>query len=555
VPKGMISATAPRSYRWTLKQAIRFPIITMSAVIGIIVASFIGYGAAGYGVAFFPDIEPEQASVQVLARGDLSAKERDELVSTAETSILPVSGVQDFYAESFRPGSGGHQAPRDSVGTIRTVFADWDKRDPAATLMDRMRDLISGLAGADFSITKQQQGPGGALPIRIEIMGDDLDEIGAATDEVVARMNDLGGFVDIADNRPLPGLEWTLVTDREAASRHGVSIAGLGTMIKMLTRGVRISDFRPDDSEDELDVVMRFMGDQRNLDRLRELRVPAADGSYVPLSVFAKLQPRQKGGDIERKDGDRFMYINADVAGDMLPAERVEALQASLAEQPLAQDVGISFAGENEDMAETGAFLSQAFSLSLLLMLVVLMVQFNSAWQAFVTMSAIILSTGGVMLGLWATAQPFGIVMSGLGVIALAGIVVNNNIVLIDTFNEYRSRGYGARDAAFRAGLVRFRPVLLTAVTTILGLLPMVFQLTIKITERDILVGAPSSQWWTQLSSTIAGGLAFATILTLVATPAMLVIGDRLGRFGGLLSRKMGELFRFRRNRAVAPAE
>ena len=441
---------------------------------------------------------------------------------------------------------------RDS---IRTVFADWDERDPAAKLVDRMRGLISGLAGADFSITKQQQGPGGALPIRIEIMGDDLDEIAAATDAVVARMNELGGFVDIADNRPLPGLEWTLVTDREAASRHGVSISSLGTMIKMLTRGVRISDFRPDDAEDELDVVMRFMGDQRNLDRLGELRVPASDGSYVPLSVFARLQPRQKGGDIERKDGDRYMYINADVAGGRLPAERVEALQASLAAAPLVQDVDVSFAGENEDMAETGAFLSQAFLLSLLLMLIVLMVQFNSAWQAFVTMSAILLSTGGVMLGLWATAQPFGIVMSGLGVIALAGIVVNNNIVLIDTFNEYRARGYGAKDAAFRAGLVRFRPVLLTAVTTILGLLPMVFQLTIKITERDILVGAPSSQWWTQLSSTIAGGLAFATILTLVATPAMLVIGDRLGRFGGALSRRTGSLFRFRRTRGVAPAE
>ena len=233
----------------------------------------------------------------------------------------------------------------------------------------------------------------------------------------------------------------------------------------------------------------------------------------------------------------------------------METLQASLAETPLAQNVSLVFAGENEDMAETGAFLAQAFSLSLLLMLVVLMVQFNSGWQAFVTMSAIVLSTGGVMLGLWATAQPFGIVMSGLGVIALAGIVVNNNIVLIDTFNEFRARGYGARDAAFRAGLVRFRPVLLTAVTTILGLLPMVFQLTIKLTERDILVGAPSSQWWTQLSSTIAGGLAFATVLTLVATPAMLVIGDRLARFGALLSARIAGLFRFRRNREIAPAE
>ena len=565
MPKGMVSASAPRSYRWVLKQAIRFPIITMMTVIGIIVASFIGYGSAGLGVAFFPDIEPDQAQVQVLARGDLSAKERDALVVSAEAAILPVEGVADFYARSFRPGSGGHQNPRDSVGTIRTVFTDWNERDPAVSLMERMRELIGGLAGADFSITKQAQGPGGALPIRVEVLGDDMDEIASATDAIVERMSDVGGFVDVADSRPLPGLEWTLVTDREAASRHGVSISGLGTMIKLLTRGVRISDFRPDDSEDELDVVMRFMGDQRNLDRLRELRVPAADGSYVPLSVFATLQPREKGGDIERKDGTRYMYINSDVAEGMLPAERFDKLKASLAETPLTQDVSVVFGGEDEDIAETQSFLASSFMLSLLLMVIVLMLQFNSLWQAFVTMSAIVLSTGGVVLGLWAAGQPFGIVMCGLGVISLAGIVVNNNIVLIDTFNEYRRRGYTARHAAFRAGLVRFRPVLLTAVTTILGLLPMVFQLTIKILDREVLVGAPSSQWWTQLSSSIAGGLTFATILTLVATPAMLVMGGRFMRdpattnpsfLRRLLARLPGLIpTRLRRPRGVMPAE
>ena len=160
-------------------------------------------------------------------------------------------------------------------------------------------------------------------------------------------------------------------------------------------------------------------------------------------------------------------------------------------------------------------------------MIIVLMIQFNSAWQTFVTMSAIVLSTGGVFLGLWLTGRPFGIVMSGMGIIALAGIVVNNNIVLIDTYNEYIKRGYDAKAAAFRAGLVRFRPVLLTAITTILGLLPMVFEWTIKFGGREILVGATSSQWWTTLSSTIAGGLTFATALTLLATPALLVIGAK----------------------------
>ena len=158
------------------------------------------------------------------------------------------------------------------------------------------------------------------------------------------------------------------------------------------------------------------------------------------------------------------------------------------------------------------------------------MIQFNSVWQTIVTMSAIILSSGGVFLGLWLIDRPFGVVMSGLGIIALAGIVVNNNIVLIDTYNEYRKKGYEARNAAFHAGLARFRPVVLTAITTILGLIPMVMELTIRFSDRSVLEGAPSSQWWTDLSSTIAGGLTFATILTLLATPALLVLGANVSK-------------------------
>jgi multidrug efflux pump len=222
------------------------------------------------------------------------------------------------------------------------------------------------------------------------------------------------------------------------------------------------------------------------------------------------------------------MYIQSSVKTGLLPADMIEKLRQSLVENPIKNAVDVQFGGEGEDIAETQNFLGKAFGISLLLMVIVLMVQFNSGWQAIVTMSAIILSTGGVFLGLWVSGRPFGIVMSGLGVIALAGIVVNNNIVLIDTFNEYRKRGYSPAESAFRSGLVRFRPVILTAITTILGLIPMVFEMTIILVDREILIGAPSSQWWTQLSSTIAGGLTFATMLTLVATPAMLVLGAKL---------------------------
>ena len=234
----------------------------------------------------------------------------------------------------------------------------------------------------------------------------------------------------------------------------------------------------------------------------------------------------------------------------------VNKLKESLEKKPTVTGVEVSFGGEDEDIKETQAFLMQSFVISLVLMIIVLMVQFNSAWQTFVTMSAIVLSTGGVFLGLWLTGRPFGIVMSGMGIIALAGIVVNNNIVLIDTFNEYIKKGYDAKAAAFRAGLVRFRPVLLTAITTILGLLPMVFEWTIKFGGREILVGAPSSQWWTTLSSTIAGGLTFATALTLLATPALLVLGAKTTVFITRTKNRVVSIFsRFRRQQETFAAE
>ena len=516
--------SAPRIYRNILKLALHYPVMVVVTVIASMVIAFGGYFSAGLGVSFFPEIEPEQAVVQVLARGDLSAEEKDAIVRSTEERIGVLSGVDAKYAKTQDPDG---QDPKDSVGFIRTVFEDWDKREKATELIEEMRTRISGIPGAEVNIKAQQEGPGGGAPIHIELLGNDMDKLSDAVKDIRSRMDELGGFVDITDSRPLPGMDWIIDIDRDAASRHGVSVYSLGEMVKLLTAGIDISDYRPDDIEDELDVKLRFLKGQRNLDRLQELKIPTPSGEFVPLSTFAKLKPTPTSGNVERKDGIRFYYIDSDVEDGLLASDMVNKLKESLDEKPITEGVEISFGGEDEDIQETQAFLMQSFVISLVLMIIVLMIQFNSAWQTFVTMSAIVLSTGGVFLGLWLTGRPFGIVMSGMGIIALAGIVVNNNIVLIDTFNEYIKKGYDAKAAAFRAGLVRFRPVLLTAITTILGLLPMVFEWTIKFGGREILVGAPSSQWWTTLSSTIAGGLTFATALTLLATPALLVLGAK----------------------------
>ena len=533
--------SAPRSYRWILKRAITYPSLVVVAVAGFMGFSFTAYFSAGLGVSFFPDIEPEQAVVQILARGDLAAEEKDQLVRQAESRILDIDGVSAKYAKTGE--SSGNEGLADSIGFIRTVFDDWQERDKATILMDEMRTRLDGLAGVDINIQAQQGGPGGGLPIHLEIFNPDLDKAAAATEQVITLMQEIGGFVDITDSRPLPGIEWTIQIDRDEAARHGVSIDGIGNMVKLITKGVDISDYRPDDSDDELDITMRFQKNQRNLDRLEELRIPTSNGNYVPLSVFASLQPQPKGGDIQRKNGQRFYYIDSDVEEGLLPATQIALLQDKIDAIQLIGNSSFMVGGENEDIAETQAFLGQSFALSMCLMVLVLMIQFNSVWQTIVTMSAIILSSGGVFLGLYLMGRPFGVVMSGLGIIALAGVVVNNNIVLIDTFNEFRKKGYDARQAAFHAGLARFRPVILTAVTTILGLIPMVFELTIQFADRSILTGAPSSQWWTDLASTIAGGLTFATILTLLATPALLVLGQnvdvKLGQFKNWLASKI----------------
>ena len=513
--------TPPLIYRRILKFAVSKPLSSVGLVTIIIVGSYTAYFSAGLGVKFFPDIEPEQAVVQVLTRGDLSSKEKDNLVKNTEDSISGVDGILINYAKSGPDGR-----TKDLIGAVRTIFTNWDEREKAAGLMDQMRSKVKYMEGADINIVAQKEGPGGqGKPIRIEITGSDFSELNNTLNKIRSIMSDIQGFIDISDNAPSPGLEWTLKTDREAAARHGVTVASLGTMVKLLTRGVKVSDYRPDDTDEELEVFLRYVKSERNLDRLQELRVPTSTGGYVPLSVFAELTPVKKGGTISRLNGTRLRLIEANVKEGFQAPALIKDLKQKMGETKFSDGVEIDFAGEDEDIKETQAFLSESLVISLVLMSIVLMIQFNSAWQTVVTMSAIILSTGGIFLLLLITERPFGVVMSMLGLIALAGIVVNNNIVLIDTFNEFKKKGYQVREAAYLAGLTRFRPVILTAITTILGLVPMVFGLTIRFSERDLLIGAPSSQWWVDLSSTIAGGLTFATFLTLVATPALLSLG------------------------------
>ncbi|MFO8142158.1 MAG: efflux RND transporter permease subunit, partial [Marinobacter sp.] len=273
----------------------------------------------------------------------------------------------------------------------------------------------------------------------------------------------------------------------------------------------------------------------RELEQLQRQTINTPRGQ-VALSEFVTLEPGDKTGTIVRVDGQRTITIKSDVAPGRRMDELLRTLRADMPESP--DGITVRFAGENEDQQQAANFLATAFLVALGMMLLILVTQFNSLYQTFLILSAIVLSTAGVLLGLLLNGQPFGVVMVGMGIIALAGIVVNNNIILIDTFNQMKREGRSAYDAALETGCLRFRPVLLTAITTILGLTPMVLGINVDLLSPSLGLGAPSTQWWTQLSSAIVGGLAFATFLTLLLTPALLVLGDQAGqRFRALIRR------------------
>lgn len=510
------------AYVRLLEKAILEPWTTLLLAISLLVGGFALYGEFGRGIAFFPSVEPEFMQVEVRARDNLSIHERDMLVRLVETEtrLLDQDGVESVYARTtLKAGRGDEEV----IGTLQLDLLDWDTRRPAAEIGADIRAEMADIAGIDVQVQTESGGPTSGKPVNLQVSAATPARQADTVEQVLRVMERVGGFTDITDTRPLPGVEVAIDVNRAEAARFGADVSLLGQAIQLLTQGITVTDYRPEDADGELDVRVRFPSDARSLAELGRLRVPTPAG-LVPISNFVSFSPTERVGVIRRIDEERVTTIEANVASGLLVNDRIAMLSDALAAADLPESASYSFAGEAEDQAESMAFLASAFAAAIGLMFVILLLQFNSFYQALVVMSAIVFSIAGVLLGLIVTGRPFGVVMGGVGVIALAGIVVNNSIVLIDTFNDLRRGGMGPREAALRTGAQRLRPVVLTSVTTALGLMPMVIGLNIDFFTREIVYGAPSTQYWTELSSAIAGGLVVATLLTLVVTPAMLML-------------------------------
>lgn len=525
---------------WLLRRAW-LSIVLVTLLIIVILVSFM---ARSPGVEFFPQVDADFGSIVVRARGNLSLAERDSLVKQVESRILDVDHIKTVTTTvTTAASSSGMMSYRaDTIGILFVEFDDWTPERPATDIiLNNAVDATADLSGIVVETKQAQMGPTTGIDIQLQFISDSTDNLYEAVETVVSLMRKDERIKEVADNRPLDGLEWEINVDREKATRFGTNISVVGSSIQMITNGLKIGSYRPDDADDEVDIRARYPFNGRDLDQIDRLTV-TVQGQQVPISNFIERKAQNQQGDIFRTDGK----LTLDVEANLLPGEQAGFVIADLQKQlmqmyengELPQNVSFRFVGDQEDQQETGLFLMQAFLVALFVMIIILVTQFNSLKQTALILSAIGLSTFGVLVGIVVTGHPFGIVMSGVGIIALAGIVVNNNIVLIDTYNVIRSQGIEPIEAALVTCAQRARPVALTTITTILGLVPMVMQLTIDIPGRELSVGAPSAQWWTQLSTAIAGGLTFATVLTLVLTPCMLIFIDRdIGRLAGWLRR------------------
>jgi multidrug efflux pump len=512
-------------YGWTVEQAVKHPWRVLGLTVVLLVTVVAVYWRFGKGVEFFPAIPPESAAVYVSARGNLSLAERDTLVRSAEQRLL---GMPDVETLRVNVGdlSSGDGAPVDAVGLLNLDFAEWRHRDrPTSEIIEDVRQRLQGLPGIQIEVVEPESGITSGRAVQVEVTAIDPTNLPDAARQVAAYLRSRADLMSIQDGFEAPGIDWQIDVDRAEAARSGVSIATIGTVIRLVTNGVIVADYRPTDADDEVDVVVRFPEGRRTLDQLDALRVNTINGP-VPIGSFVTRTPAPKVAQLDRRDGHRVIVVEADTRDDVNESKARESVAAALAEMDLGPGVSWRMIGDSEEQAESEAFLFGAFGAALFLIFAILLIQFNRFVYVAIVLTAVVFATVGVLIGLLIMGQVFGVVMTGVGIVALAGVIVNNNIVLIDTYARLRREGVRVDAALRRTCAERARPVLLTAITAMLGVAPLAFSVGINLAEREITYQAPSTMWWVHLSTAIVYGLGFATILTLVVTPAALKAVD-----------------------------
>jgi multidrug efflux pump len=529
------AATAPHDerakdrgpYMRTVRLALRHPGMTLALAAFLLFAVQTAYGKLGRGVEFFPSVEPDYGQVIVHGRGNLSLEEKNLAVGEVEQRVLGFAGLKTVYSRIGEQPRGMGELSEDTIGVIQFEFADWRTRPPAHAIMDGIREKAADIPGILVEVTAPRAGPPTGKPIQVQLSAPDPAVLTPAAKQVAALLAQRSDIRDLDDGQPLPGIDWKIEVDKGEAAKYGAGVNTVGSAVQLVTNGLKATEYRPVDSDKSVDILVRFPPERRSLDQIDELRVQTQAG-HVPIGNFVARFPAQRVGYINRVNANRVMTVSANVAEGVQSAKVQEEIARDLARADLGPGVTFKLKGEDEERAKAGAFLMKAFGTAIFLIFAILLAQFNRLTSVVLVLSAVVMSTFGVLLGLLFMGQPFGVVMTGIGVIANAGVIVNNNIVLIDTYDRLRREGIEAYEAIVETCRERARPVVLTAVTAILGVLPIAFGVNVEFLVREVTIGAPATQWWIHLSTAIVFGLGFATVLTLVVTPAALMAIENL---------------------------
>jgi CzcA family heavy metal efflux pump len=514
--------------RWTLNNRKK----TLTMVFSAYFAMFFIYGALNHGVEYFPEMEPRQILVDVEAPLGTRLETTDEIVQTVEQRIKDTPDMKTYVADVGQVsdmndfGGGGTTSHKARV-TI-DLLKKYQRSQSSFLTLEQVADKVKGIPGAKIDVSGPNEGPPTGKPVEVQIRGENFDTLGKIAQEMIRKIEDVPYITQLKSDYEKGKPELRIRIDREKAAIAGLNTAKIANTIRTAINGVEASEYRV--GTEEYDITVRFAENFRNsYNDLLNLTI-FEEGVHYPLANFATIELASGLSGINHVRGDRVVTITAESIGQH-DQEVLQEVKARLADFPLPNGYSVTFAGQNEEQMKDMMFLAKALGVALLLIFFLLVAEFNSITLPFVIMMSVVLSLFGVLFGLLITFRPFGIIMTGIGVISLAGVVVNNAIVLIDYVQKLRERGMEKMEAIIEAGKTRLRPVILTAITTILGLVPLTMGINIDFIgpltgdfSRIIEFGAESSQWWSGMGIAVIFGLFFATALTLIVVPVMYYI-------------------------------
>lgn len=547
-----------RGYKAVLEWSIKHRYISLGAVLFSFVATFMLYGVFNNGVEFFPETEPNRAFVSLRAPLGTDLETTDRLVRQVEAVLADEANVDMFVAEVGVAGSQDPVAGAQTAANHARVTVDFlpdqntaregeTVRVESTTLtLDRLRQRLGTIAGAEVRVEQENMGPPVGKPIDVKVSGDDFHRLGEIAARVRRDIAAIEGATDLTDDYRVGRPEMRLRVNRGAAKRVGASTQSVAGTVRTAVAGQVASTLR--DGEDEYDIVVRLAPEFReDLQAVLALNIDGREDTSpdtfpVPISTVARYELAGGSGAIRHLDQDRVVSVSGDIAEGFQPNAVQDAVLAYIDETDLGEGYHLALGGSNDEQKDTEAFMGRAFLIALALILAVLVFEFNALLTPLVVLTSVMLSLMGVFIGLMVTGMPFGVMMTGLGVISLAGIVVNNAIVLLDYVAQLKDAGLGTYEALVQAGLTRFRPVVLTAITTVLGLVPMAVGVSIDFAKFRLIVGSQSAVWWGPMAVAIIFGLAVATVLTLVVVPTLYgIIEDMRGGFKRMVDRFRGD--------------